>query len=485
MMKKIYPKIRFAITGFISIFLLLSLPAAGQASVLLHDDFDGPLDSTIWEIKYGNAWTDGGWVYLHDPTAFNPYRDSVIVADEGSEWSNYRFSTRFYAEGGGDNWYMAIIQFRVQEMYDWGEGTYYRVLAFTPLWPQSTHRNRIFLEKRIPGTTVFQVNELVPDGVMNNHDNTVQVEVLGGTIKIAVNGVDVLEYTDPDPIPAGGIGIGSIWESTTRFDYVTVVADTDGDGVADEEDNCPTVYNPYQEDVNGDGYGDACVSPDATISSDAELGFGVIVKSGAVIRRDAVIGDYSMVGESAVVGIAASVGENASIGDNAWIKLNSSVGDNVEIGPGSTIGVGAIVGNGAYIGEGALLKWNSIVGDSVQIGVGSIIGFGATVGNNCFIGDNTWIKLSASLETNVNVGSNVTIGAAVHIDNEAAIGDRTIIRLRTTIGSNTILGTDCDIRRSVDIGDRVTIGNLVTVLRNTVIPDDTVVPDGATVPPLP
>jgi hypothetical protein len=34
--------------------------------------------------------------------------------------------------------------------------------------------------------------------------------------------------------------------------------DTDGDGIADDDDNCPTVANADQADVDGDGLGDAC-----------------------------------------------------------------------------------------------------------------------------------------------------------------------------------------------------------------------------------
>jgi len=44
-------------------------------------------------------------------------------------------------------------------------------------------------------------------------------------------------------------------------------ADTDGDGIAALDDNCPNTYNPNQADCDGDGTGDSCDSDSSVVVS--------------------------------------------------------------------------------------------------------------------------------------------------------------------------------------------------------------------------
>ncbi|MFA5297702.1 MAG: CARDB domain-containing protein, partial [Lutibacter sp.] len=59
--------------------------------------------------------------------------------------------------------------------------------------------------------------------------------------------------------PGGGIyNIYAKTPSQKTISFNSCLADSDGDGVLDNSDNCPTTFNPDQMDSDGDGIGDAC-----------------------------------------------------------------------------------------------------------------------------------------------------------------------------------------------------------------------------------
>ena len=70
-------------------------------------------------------------------------------------------------------------------------------------------------------------------------------DAFGGSV--AVSGDTAVVGASRDD-HAGGSNAGSAY----------VFHDADGDGIPNDEDNCPNTPNPDQSDVDGDGVGDVC-----------------------------------------------------------------------------------------------------------------------------------------------------------------------------------------------------------------------------------
>ena len=94
-----------------------------------------------------------------------------------------------------------------------------------------------------------------------------RVQPVDGTITVLSDGIDLNQPvaivavvdTDGDGIPDALDDCPTVANPDQR--------DQDGDGVGNVCDNCQTVANPKQEDINGDGVGDVCPAPSATALS--------------------------------------------------------------------------------------------------------------------------------------------------------------------------------------------------------------------------
>jgi acetyltransferase-like isoleucine patch superfamily enzyme len=175
----------------------------------------------------------------------------------------------------------------------------------------------------------------------------------------------------------GTVTFGTISLTSSGYSDIFVAKysfDADGDGIPDSSDNCPTVYNPFQEDTNGDGYGDACVAPGVVIPPGVDIGANPVIGSGSVINKSVSLGDNLNLDSNVTINKNVSGGNNLQVGINTVINQYSSIGDDVVIGSDVIIGQGVVIGSGVKIGNGTVIGKNTVIGNDVEIRQGVVIG---------------------------------------------------------------------------------------------------------------
>jgi hypothetical protein len=89
---------------------------------------------------------------------------------------------------------------------------------------------------------------------------------------------------DGDTLVVGAYG-GAIGGNDWQGSAYVFEPDTDGDGIADGSDNCPSTANPGQEDFDRDGIGDACDNDDDRADVDGNGVADALTDGLLIIRR--------------------------------------------------------------------------------------------------------------------------------------------------------------------------------------------------------
>jgi PKD repeat protein len=127
----------------------------------------------------------------------------------------------------------------------------------------------------VPQTVTFTDHSIAPEAAAVvswawdfDNDGTIDSHLRNPTYTYHAAGRYTVSLTVTD---SAGI---SDTQMQTGYIEVRSGQDSDGDGTEDETDNCPSVYNPGQVDLDGDTLGDACDSA-VTLSSGAVLSTGL------------------------------------------------------------------------------------------------------------------------------------------------------------------------------------------------------------------
>ena len=220
------------LVGFIAVAAVLAIPSSGTAVPLeVTIDFDDVTSSAfIAEDRYASAGVlfgsmAGGPAFVYTDTAAG----SVLDDPNGSA-----FSVPSMLCGSNP----ATV------------GVVARFVDPTTLDPATTDSVTVNVSSG-PGPDLLSSNVALI--AYDAGDNVIATD-LGDTslqfdtLSVTASGIARVEMT-----------AGSLLDCYDDFSFGTSApADTDGDGIVDEQDNCPTTANPEQADADQDGRGDVC-----------------------------------------------------------------------------------------------------------------------------------------------------------------------------------------------------------------------------------
>ncbi len=191
-------------------------PAARSQTVLFEDDFSGGTWDPAWVSKWCCQRVVDGWLYSQDTDGWP--RDALAVVHDGdTAWTDYDVSLDAeFVPGTGWKHYNIVLRSNGFDRSSAGSsGSAYQLEFVGAPWEPAIALSRFHGRS----VELYRGRWNPPAGPA-----ALTISLKGGRLSLSVNGESVFDVIDPDPLPYGGIGLHTIWESKARFDNVVVTA---------------------------------------------------------------------------------------------------------------------------------------------------------------------------------------------------------------------------------------------------------------------
>lgn len=206
------------------------------------------LQSDVVHDIYGEIGaTPGAWAYTNSTATRKPGVSDPLPEWNATEWT---ITSGYASATPGEH--QAVVDADV----------IISGVDLNPLAPQSTDTFAILarvtpnlLASNVAAEACFQIAGAawITNAMTLTNNATWQTPQMN----VAKAGGDVMNFYVRAAFDGPGTNSPKV-SSTESYQFMGSGVDTDNDGVPDDQDNCPTVWNPTQVDTDGDGKGDAC-----------------------------------------------------------------------------------------------------------------------------------------------------------------------------------------------------------------------------------